>query len=241
MSVDIGYLPTFFVIAAVAAAAFFFCERIFDMHDLVDAATILGTLVSIATFVFVLADWVKSLRSVVDFAWSAYAWGTTPYEDGHTTRQVSITNLGKGTALLVFIVFVHATVVPKGEPLVPSWVVRQGTVLNFDLEDYDPDQTWILIGWISAENREKVFTEWTCASESSPLANAERASAEKQRTRIRKRIRARRNKPLGPGKWKRSYCLAKDLETGGYEAALQQMHISPPFDAISPSGILRCT
>lgn len=209
------------------------------MHDLVDAATILGTLVSIATFVFVLADWIKSRRSVPNFAWLAYAWGTTQYGDGHTTDQVSITNLGKGTALLLSIVFAHATVVETGKQLVQSWVVRQGTVLNFELENFDPDQTWILVSWISAENREKVFTEWLCASESPKMLIAERTSAEKQQTRIRKRIRAQHNKPLGPGKWKLSYSLAKDSKTAEYEAAVQQTHIPLPSDTIAPSGILR--
>ncbi|WP_127920916.1 hypothetical protein [Bifidobacterium xylocopae] len=209
------------------------------MHDLVAAATILGTLISIATFSFVLAEWIKRLRSVADFSWIAYTWGTDQYSDGRTTQRVSITNLGKGTALLSAIVFAHATVYTDGTELVPSWVLQQGTVLNFELENYDPAQTWILIYWISAENRGKLFSEWLSTSDQSPLVTADRASAEMQRTRIRKQLQAEHNKPLGPGKWKLSYSLTRDLGTAGYTAALQQTQIPLPSDTISPSGIER--
>lgn len=207
------------------------------MGNLVDAATILGTLIAVATFMFVLSDWVKERRKVREVMWKVGTWGTSETADGQKLAYVFITNGGRENALIQTIQVMRGSIQVTEQRVVKKWVLVPGDTIDLTVAKYNPEETWLLIQWVPSNDRRYLYEEWFSLSKMTRLSDEEYESGLRQLpklTRLRKRVK---NKPARPGSWKQTMWKTRHLQSEKYLEAQQYRTEQEPTTALYPFAV----
>jgi hypothetical protein len=183
-------------------------------NSIVDGATILGTLIAIATFMFVLSDWFARKRRVRDITWNVVNWGNEPLAANPARYGVSITNAGDENAMLESIHIFRAKAMIGSERPLKTWVIMPGSTIDLTIETTSVQEAWILLEWVSPANVSRIWYEWFPVARDTKLTAERQRTTAKRRNPITGRMRVKRNAQVAPGHQRRSYVTAQDLKSG---------------------------
>lgn len=207
------------------------------MGNLVNAATILGTLIAIATFMFVLSDWVKERRKVREVMWEVGTWGTSETGNGQKLAYVFITNGGMENALIQTIQVMRGSIQVTEQRVVKKWVLVPGDTIDLTVANYNPEETWLLIQWVPSNDRRYLYEEWFSLSKEGKISDEEEASAQRQLPKLTRRRKQVKNKPARPGGWKQTIRRTRHMRTEEYIEAQRYRTEQAPTTALYPFAV----
>lgn len=207
------------------------------MGDIVDAATVLGTLIAIATFMFVLYDWVKGRRQVHEVDWYVNTWATSTDADGRTLAYAFITNGGRENAIIQTIQVMRGSIQITEQRVVEKWVLIPGDTIDLTITNYNPEETWLLIQWVPSNDRRYLYEEWFSLSKMTRLSDEEYESGLRQMPKLTRQRKRVKNKPARPGSWKQTMWEARHLPSKEYLEAQQYRIEQEPTTELYPFSV----
>jgi hypothetical protein len=205
---------------------------------LVDAATILGTLIAAATFMLVISDWTKLRHRSRPVVWFVDSWGFGTTPRGERGRTLSISNGGREPAVMSFLGFANAELIRPTDRAVKKWLIMPGESIDLMLRDKEFDKAWVLISWIEPSDTRFTHNEWHPLMTGTDLEREQLRQAELQTTskgHMRKPIPSR--KPLGPQGWWKTVERRSEQSKESRTESLKILSTQHPLTLVFPTSI----